>query len=293
MAEDVKVKKTCGIVRPIAPWDGMPPEHWADVQDIIVEALGDEFEVHVVSEADDVGVIHGRIVKNLYTMDLVICDVSGRNPNVMFEFGMRLAFDKPTIAIKDDVTDFSFDTSPLEHMIYPRTLRHKIMEKFKEDLLRKSRATVAAPEVQGHQSFLEHFGPIRVASLTREEVTSDVLVLEQLEEIRAVLNRAVASSSKRSRLLKNSGGLDGEQFMDFRVDDLSPPAMAQFLKVLQSYGGTRDVVLSSESNGTFATVYLDNSNKGRGAASQISKLYKELRAASATAAASANLTSSA
>ncbi len=39
----------------------------------------------MVSEADDVGVIQKRIVQNLHTHEIVVCDVSCKNPNVMFE----------------------------------------------------------------------------------------------------------------------------------------------------------------------------------------------------------------
>jgi len=42
---------------------------------------------------------------------MIVCDISGRNPNVMFELGLRLAFDKPAIIIKDEITPYSFDTS--------------------------------------------------------------------------------------------------------------------------------------------------------------------------------------
>lgn len=40
----------------------------------------------------------------------------------MFELGMRLTFDKPTIIIKDNTTDFIFDTGPIEHLQYPKDL---------------------------------------------------------------------------------------------------------------------------------------------------------------------------
>jgi len=32
----------------------------------------------------------------------------------MFELGLRLAFDKPAIIVKDDNTSYSFDTAPIE-----------------------------------------------------------------------------------------------------------------------------------------------------------------------------------
>ncbi|HMY40859.1 MAG TPA: hypothetical protein PK011_16155, partial [Marinagarivorans sp.] len=98
-------KLQCGIVMPISSIDGCNEAHWADVLEIINESIEDAgFYGELVSNADDVGIIHKRIIQNLYENPMVVCDVSGKNPNVMFELGMRLAFDKPTIIIKDDKT---------------------------------------------------------------------------------------------------------------------------------------------------------------------------------------------
>jgi len=92
----------CGIIMPISSIDGCTESHWSDVMEIISTCVQEaDFEANIVSNADDVGVIHKRIVQNLYDNPIVICDVSCRNPNVMFELGMRLAFDKPTIIIKE------------------------------------------------------------------------------------------------------------------------------------------------------------------------------------------------
>lgn len=82
---------------PISSLDGCTAEHWVEVKSIICEAIGavaePQFSVKLVSDADDVGVIQKRIVQNIYSSDIIVCDVSGKNPNVMFELGMRLAFD--------------------------------------------------------------------------------------------------------------------------------------------------------------------------------------------------------
>jgi hypothetical protein len=132
---------TCGLIMPISSTDGCSAEHWSDVKAIItqaVESVGDpKFSVRLVSDADDIGVIQKRIVQNLYTADVVVCDVSGKNPNVMFELGMRLAFDKPTVIVKDDKTDYSFDTGIIEHVGYPRDLRFHRMVHFKSVLAEK------------------------------------------------------------------------------------------------------------------------------------------------------------
>ena len=117
----------CGIIMPISPIDGCTAEHWAEVKEIIkdeVESIVDlKFTAKLVSDADDIGVIQKRIVQGVYNSDKIVCDVSAKNSNLLFELGMRLAFDKPTVIIKDDKTDYSFDTSIIEHLAYPRDLR--------------------------------------------------------------------------------------------------------------------------------------------------------------------------
>src|SRR4051794_24255330 len=93
----------CGIVMPISALDGCSEAHWADVLDILKTAIKSAgFRPDLVSRSDEVTIIHKTIITNLYDNPIVVCDVSGKNPNVMFELGIRLAFDKPTIIIKDD-----------------------------------------------------------------------------------------------------------------------------------------------------------------------------------------------
>lgn len=87
-----------------------------------------EFVPQLVSDDDAIGLIHDRIVTNIYNNDIVIVMLVLKS-NVMFELGMRLAFDKPTIIIKDEKTDYSFDTGVIEHLQYPSSLRfHDIIE---------------------------------------------------------------------------------------------------------------------------------------------------------------------
>ncbi|MEY7102930.1 hypothetical protein AB9B90_27450, partial [Klebsiella pneumoniae] len=89
-------RPVCGIIMPIADTDGYPKGHWQDVYAILSEAANAAgFKPNLVSFDSDVGVIQKRIVQNIYSNPIIICDISSRNPNVMLELGMRLAFDKP------------------------------------------------------------------------------------------------------------------------------------------------------------------------------------------------------
>ncbi|MDX0654689.1 hypothetical protein GOD34_28880 [Sinorhizobium medicae] len=121
MVDLTKIRK-CGIVMPISAIDGCDEDHWLQVRDILNDAISSAaYEPNLVSDADVIGVIQKRIVQNLYDHPIVVCDVSGKNPNIMLELGMRLAFDKPVVIVKDDQTSYSFDTAPIEHLPYPRS----------------------------------------------------------------------------------------------------------------------------------------------------------------------------
>lgn len=196
-------KKTCGLVMPISPIDGCSAEHWGDVKRVISESIATisdpEFESRLVSEADDIGVIQKRIVQNLYTSDVVVCDVSGKNPNVMFELGMRLAFDKPTVIIKDNKTDYSFDTSVIEHVGYPRDLRFARIVAFKEELAEKVLATYEKSQSDpDHSTFLKNFGQFKVANITEETIPANEMIFEVLGDLQRQLSIIRAQQTRSS-----------------------------------------------------------------------------------------------
>lgn len=186
----------CGIIMPIADMAGYESGHWGRVRIALDEAIKKAgYLPRIVSESEETGVIHGRIVQNLYDDPIVVCDVSGKNPNVMFELGMRLAFDKPTIIIKDHKTDYSFDTSTIEHINYRADLRFDDVRGFQE---RVAAAIVASVEKKkadpDYSPFLKHFHRVKVTELQTEEVGSQQFIIEQLQS----LNAEIAKLSKKA-----------------------------------------------------------------------------------------------
>lgn len=183
-------KKECGLIMPISSIEGLTSEHWKDVLTILNEAVEmSGFEPNLVSNGSDVGVIQQRIIQNLYKNPIVVCDVSAKNPNVMFELGLRLAFDKPTIIIKDDKTNYSFDTSPIEHLEYPRDLRFTEIVQFKKELSQKISATYKASiENPNYTTFLKHFGEYKISNIEDKEVSSDKYIVEKIESLSKEIN---------------------------------------------------------------------------------------------------------
>lgn len=198
----------CGLVMPISDIDGYPPGHWQEVRNILTSAIEANTEVtfaaSLVSDADDSGVIHKRIIQNLYDCQIVVCDLSAKNANVMFELGMRLAFDKPTVLVKDDRTGFSFDTGVIEHIEYSSDLRFASMNVFMDKLSRKVLATYQRSlKAPAETSFLKSFGKFQVQKLDEEEVTPHDALLAMMAELQRDMRRLSrpATSSGLSEML--------------------------------------------------------------------------------------------
>lgn len=199
--ENAAAKKVCGIIMPIAETNGYANGHWKDVYNILCEAIDTtNFTPQLVSDDDAIGLIHSRIVNNVYSNEIVICDVSSKNPNVMFELGMRLAFDKPTIIIKDERTDYSFDTGVIEHIQYPSSLRFAQIVTFKLELAKRIKATYNKAQNPDYSPFLKYFGKtISPASLQQTEISEGKFILDEL-----ILLRKEISLLKRSQELINN-----------------------------------------------------------------------------------------
>jgi hypothetical protein len=234
---EIVMKPTCGIVMPISALDGCTESHWADVQDILTDAIESAgFNGNLVSNADDVGIIHKRIIQNLYDNPIVVCDVSGKNPNVMFELGMRLAFDKPTVIVKDDKTSYSFDTSAIEHLEYPRDLRFSRIMEFKQKLSEKIAAThKRATSDKDYTTFLKHFGEFTVAKLEKKEVSSQEFILEELRSVRSAMRRLEFSArAGRDRSLSREVNV-GEPDIDICLQKATKAQAAEALETAKAH----------------------------------------------------------
>lgn len=107
MAED---KKTCFVITPIGDNNSDIRRHIDGIIDqAIIPALGDKYEITVAHRKYEIGSINDRVVMSVYEADLVIANLTGTNPNVMYELAIRYSFGKPAIVIAEDGTKLPFD----------------------------------------------------------------------------------------------------------------------------------------------------------------------------------------
>ena len=183
-----EMQDTCGIVMPIATVGDYPPGHWPHVRDLIERAITAAGYVPApVWEGSDAEMIQAKIMHNLFSHKIVVVDVSGLNPNVMFELGVRLTIGKPTILVADDSTKLPFDTGVIEHEIYDRALRFHNAEQFMSKLTERIKRVMAAKAAGNYKAFIEHFGPIQVPEPFTETVPQEKFIADALGRIEASL----------------------------------------------------------------------------------------------------------
>lgn len=211
-------KPKCGIIRPIAPTEGYSNNHWEEIGAILAESIRSAgYEPRIVSDSDTVAVIHGTIVQNLFEDPIVVCDVSSRNPNVMFELGMRLAFDKPVVIVKDEITNYSFDTGVIEHIQYPKSLHYHDIGLFKEKLQAKILSTAEKSKEPGFSPFLKHFRSVSITpqKLQNEDLPLAEYVVNKLDALESMINRLNKPKSPYSLIkprLRREIKIDASEF---------------------------------------------------------------------------------
>lgn len=211
-------KTTCGIVMPISPLDGYSIQHWSDVRGILEETIESAgFSAEMVNTNEKIGVIHKRIIQNLYNNEILVCDVSGKNLNVMLELGMRLAFDKPTIVVKDNETEYSFDIAPLEHISYPKDLRYNQIELFKNQLRNKLKTVYKNSKEEGYSTFLQNFGNYEIKGLQNQEISSQDYIIKEIKALRKEFNRL---NNQDLHLQKIKNNLELDIVSNIRKDNL-------------------------------------------------------------------------
>lgn len=141
-----KETKECFIIMPISDADGYPAGHFKHVYDNIIypscEMAG--YQAVRADEIKATNLIHLDILKRLIDTPIAICDLSSRNPNVLFELGIRQAFDRPVVLIQEAGTPKIFDIAPLRYLEYSKEMKYHDVLRIQKELKDSIEATAAA-----------------------------------------------------------------------------------------------------------------------------------------------------
>lgn len=115
--------KTCFVVSPIGETDSEIRSNADKLFKYIISPVCEScgFEPVRVDQINDSDSITQTIIDKLLSSELVIADISGRNPNVFFEMGYRKCTDKPIIHLKKKGETIPFDVNTVRTFEYDLT----------------------------------------------------------------------------------------------------------------------------------------------------------------------------
>jgi len=121
------VNNDCFIIMPIADQDGYKQGHFKRVyEDIFAPACrAAGYKPVRADDTKQANLIQLDILQKLLESPMAICDLSTRNPNVLFELGLRQAFDKPTILVQEEGTPKIFDINIFRYVEYRNGLDYR------------------------------------------------------------------------------------------------------------------------------------------------------------------------
>jgi DNA-binding XRE family transcriptional regulator len=186
--------KTCFIIMPISTRPDSLESYNQDVDHFLhvleclfipaIEASNLQPILPLVAGSD---VIHGEIIKNLSSADLVLCDMSQLNANVFFEFGIRTALNKPVALVTDEATStIPFDTGIVNYHRYDSSLQGWLVKSEVGRLSEHINKTLASePE---RNSLWKFFGITHSGFLSTEQPTPDDKLSLLIQKVEAMQN---------------------------------------------------------------------------------------------------------
>ena len=119
MPEQRTDKKRCFIITPIGNDNDSIRRHIDGIIDAAIKpALEPDYEVVAAHKITETGTITKRIIKEIYQDELAIANLTGNNPNVMYERAIRYCLGKPVLTIAEKGTNLPFDVMPERTIFY-------------------------------------------------------------------------------------------------------------------------------------------------------------------------------
>ncbi len=200
--QEQDVETICGIVMPISKSDDdHTAEHWAKVQAILAEAIkkaGCKPQPVWTGSANDI--IQDKILKNLFENEIVVCDLSTKNANVMLEVGMRLTTKKPTLLVAEEGTKLPFDTAIISTEFYDPSLEWGATGKFIETLAKEIREKHEAWVSNEYRPYISRF-EFETVEPSTVSVTSEEHLGDLISRMSEAVNKAERMNAEQNKYM--------------------------------------------------------------------------------------------
>lgn len=222
MPEQRTDKKRCFIITPIGNDNDSIRRHIDGIIDAAIKpALEPDYEVVAAHKITETGTITKQIIKEIYQDELAIANLTGNNPNVMYELAIRYCLGKPVLTIAEKGTNLPFDVMPERTIFYVNDPQGSLdlKEAIKSYVLNIDLTKVESPI---HAILKEIDADAEALSLVKSSLketpvkdsTSEILmhILNKLNRLEKITERSQMEKGERERNYRYESEIIMEDF---------------------------------------------------------------------------------
>ncbi len=239
MPEQRTDKKRCFIITPIGNDNDSIRRHIDGIIDAAIKpALEPDYEVVAAHKITETGTITKQIIKEIYQDELAIANLTGNNPNVMYELAVRYCLGKPVLTIAEKGTSLPFDVMPEWTIFYINDPQGSLdlKEAIKSYVLNIDLTRVESPI---HAILKEIDADAEALSLvksslkeaTAQDSTSEILMhmLNKLDRLEKITERSQVEKGERERGYRYACEIIMENFDPKIVEEEKRTSLAEKL----------------------------------------------------------------
>lgn len=243
----MSTKERCFVIMPFStPAAYDDKEHFSKIyEQVFVPAIKKAgYEPYRVDQDKISDSVVGKIFEAVRKCPMALCDLSSRNPNVLYELGLRQAYNLPVVLVQDDVTDRIFDVSGISTVMYKS---HRLVENVEEAIENIYEAIQQTKEGQNRtlasivKAQNADYDSITVDEDDRIHILLKALA-DDIKEIKSYQNRTYVNLneaeeiSSKSHLVKLKSGITNKEIQD---------VMKDFKGVVDGYSVGKDTMIIS------------------------------------------------
>lgn len=238
------IEKRCFVMMPISDQGDYPIGHFNKVYEQIfkpaIEKAG--YKPYRVDENTISDSIVNKIFEAIQNCEMALCDLSNRNPNVLYELGLRQAYNKPVVLVCDNKTDKIFDVSGISTVFYKS-------DRLYENVL----------EAQGQiYDALKATGEGKAATLVQvvhaTEANYNSASLDKDEKIDIML-RSILNEVRKFNISKEDNSVKGQsfhyKFCQLEIENIHGLTYDQVEKIITDMGNINIATMTFTDDGEF------------------------------------------
>lgn len=233
----------CFVIMPIGDHPSHEKGHFGKIyRDLIKPAVEDaDFRAYRADEGGGSQNIQIDIIEKIIKAPMAVCDLSTRNPNVLFELGIRQAFDLPVALIQEVGTDRIFDINTFNTGEYRS---NRIYDEVIEDRANITKLIKTTFEKhkngEGINSIISLIPSLQPAKINNRDIKSDELLKIMFQQINSISEDV--SNLRRQVKMKRIDEVALDRYNDLELmnalEDI-PPIDSEIFKMLYGLEGGR------------------------------------------------------